>query len=80
MLFLGTDKMDNGNAPVTQKVAAALGVLEFLREQEQPLFMISGPEEPKLVPSHGKKPGLQEVALRKAAMRYLIQYFYGEMD
>ena len=66
--------------PTTPKVAAALQVLEFLREQEQPTFIISSADDPKLMPQPSKALDAQEKALKSAALRYLLHYFLGEMD
>ena len=64
--------------PVTQKVQAALQVLELLETSHS--FMISGPDNPELKPMPGKSLDSQEIALKKAALGYLVHYFHGEMD
>tara|TARA_R100001443_G_C3218009_1_gene145178 strand:- start:25 stop:261 length:237 start_codon:yes stop_codon:yes gene_type:complete len=66
--------------PITQKVSAALQVLEYLRDQEQPTFIISGPDDPQVLPQTPKALDPQEVALKKATLQYLVHYFHGEMD
>tara|TARA_R100001086_G_scaffold138032_2_gene72174 strand:+ start:630 stop:866 length:237 start_codon:yes stop_codon:yes gene_type:complete len=66
--------------PVTQKVAAALQVLDYLREQQEPSFTISGQENPEIMSLPAKVLDPQEKALKSACLTYLVHYFHGEMD
>ena len=65
---------------MTQKVAAALQVLDYLREQQEPSFTISGQENPEIMSVPAKVLDPQEKALKSACLTYLVHYFHGEMD
>ena len=64
-----------------QKVAAAVQVLEFLHEREEPSYTLSSVEgNPSMVSSGPRKLSEKEKATRDAALQYLIHYFYGEVN
>ena len=64
-----------------QKVEAAVQVLGFLHEREEPSYILASSDAgPSMVSSGRRKLSKKEEAVREAALQYLILYFYGEVE
>lgn len=63
------------------RVAAAVQVLEFLNEREAPSFTLASLDSgPSMVSSGPRQLSKRELAVREAALQYLILYFHREVD